>query len=191
MTDASLGTQHAVSEWTFHSSQTYADPFNEIELDGLIAGPGGQTWRVPAFWAGGSQWRVRFAPPVPGDYTLTTACTDTANLDLHGQTVRLQAQPGAGRNALWSRGPLRPTANRRTLEHADGTPFFWMGDTWWMGLCRRFRWPEDFQTLAADRVAKGFSLVQIVAGLYPDMPGFDPRGANEAGFPWEAGLCPH
>jgi hypothetical protein len=27
--------------------------------------------------------------------------------------------------------------------------------------------------------------VQIVAGLYPDMPGFDPRGANEAGFPWE------
>ena len=28
-------------------------------------------------------------------------------------------------------------------------------------------------------------MVQIVAGLYPDMPAFDPRGANEAGFPWE------
>ena len=27
--------------------------------------------------------------------------------------------------------------------------------------------------------------VQIVAGLYPDMHPFDPRGANEAGFPWE------
>jgi hypothetical protein len=27
--------------------------------------------------------------------------------------------------------------------------------------------------------------VQIVAGLYPDMNQFDPRGANEAGFPWE------
>ena len=103
---------------------------------------------------------------------------------------RLQVSPGAAPNALWSRGPLRVAANRRTLEHADGTPFFWMGDTWWMGLCRRFRWPEDFQTLTADRVAKGFSLVQIVAGLYPDMPGFDPRGANEAGFPWEAGLRP-
>ncbi len=54
-----------------------------------------------------------------------------------------------------------------------------------MGLCQRFQWPADFQQLTADRVTKGFTVVQIVAGLYPDMPAFDPRGANEAGFPWE------
>ena len=54
-----------------------------------------------------------------------------------------------------------------------------------MGLCRRLHWPDDFQRLAADRKQKGFNVVQIVAGLYPDMPAFDPRGANEAGFPWE------
>jgi hypothetical protein len=74
---------------------------------------------------------------------------------------------------------------KRTLEHEDGTPFFWLGDTWWMGLCRRLPWPGGFQTLTADRVLKGFSVIQIVAGLYPDMPAFDERGANEAGFPWE------
>ena len=28
-------------------------------------------------------------------------------------------------------------------------------------------------------------MVQIVAGLYPDLPPFDPRGFNEAGYPWE------
>ena len=39
--------------------------------------------------------------------------------------------------------------------------------------------------LAADRTAKGFTVIQIIAGLYPDMPPFDERGANEAGFPWE------
>jgi hypothetical protein len=77
------------------------------------------------------------------------------------------------------------SASRRHLEHLDGTPFFWLGDTWWMGLCRRLAWPADFQALAADRLAKGFSVIQIVAGLYPDMPAFDERGANEAGFPWE------
>jgi hypothetical protein len=54
-----------------------------------------------------------------------------------------------------------------------------------MGLCRRLSWPADFRTLTADRVRKGFTVVQIVAGLYPDMPAFDPRGANEAGYPWE------
>ncbi|HEV2273222.1 MAG TPA: DUF4038 domain-containing protein, partial [Acidobacteriaceae bacterium] len=32
---------------------------------------------------------------------------------------------------------------------------------------------------------KGFTVVQIVAGLYPDMEPYDERGANEAGFPWE------
>ena len=45
-------------------------------------------------------------------------------------------------------------------------------------------WPDDFQQLAADRAGKGFSVALMVAGLYPDMPPFDPRGANEAGFPW-------
>jgi hypothetical protein len=54
-----------------------------------------------------------------------------------------------------------------------------------MGLCNRLHWPDEFAELAADRRAKGFTVVQIVAGLYPDMPPFDPRGANEAGFPWE------
>ena len=39
--------------------------------------------------------------------------------------------------------------------------------------------------MVADRTNKGFSVIQIIAGLYPDMPPFDPRGANEAGFPWE------
>ncbi len=54
-----------------------------------------------------------------------------------------------------------------------------------MGLCNRLKWPQGFKQLTADRVKKGYNVVQIVAGLYPDMHAFDPRGANEAGFPWE------
>lgn len=55
-----------------------------------------------------------------------------------------------------------------------------------MELCRQLEWPGDFQTLAADRINKGLSAVQIVVGLYPDMPLFDPRRADEGGYPWEA-----
>ena len=80
---------------------------------------------------------------------------------------------------------MQVATDRRYLEHNDGTPFFWLGDTWWMGLSHRLHWPEDVQKLAADRKEKGFTVIQIVAGLYPDMFPFDPRGANEAGFPWE------
>ncbi|MCK4590702.1 MAG: DUF4038 domain-containing protein, partial [Candidatus Latescibacteria bacterium] len=48
-------------------------------------------------------------------------------------------------------------------------------------------WPGDFQLLTADRVAKGFTLIQIVAGLYPGVYELDECGANEAGVCWQKG----
>ncbi|NQT54540.1 DUF4038 domain-containing protein, partial [bacterium] len=84
---------------------------------------------------------------------------------------------------------LRVADSRRTFEHADGSPFLWLADTWWMGLTKRLDWPEGFQGLVADRVRKGFSTVQIVAGPLPDFCAtkatWDPQQANEAGWPWE------
>jgi hypothetical protein len=97
----------------------------------------------------------------------------------------LTASSYAGENQLFRHGPLRVSSDRRFFQHTDGTPFFWLGDTWWMGLCSRWSWPEDFQLMTADRKEKGFTVIQIVTGLYPDMPAFDERGANEAGFPWD------
>ncbi|HWB96817.1 MAG TPA: DUF4038 domain-containing protein [Bryobacteraceae bacterium] len=186
---ARFGTARTVAEWAFRSGKSYADPFQEVELDVAFSGPDGIKSKVPAFWDGESVWRVRYAPPAPGRYTWSTICNDRANPDLHGVSGTLEVAAYAGRNPLYLHGPIRVAADRRHFEHADGTPFFWLGDTWWMGLCQRLRWPEDFQALAADRVAKGFSVVQIVAGLYPDMPPFDPRGKNEAGYPWESGFA--
>jgi hypothetical protein len=177
--------QYEVSEWSYRSEKHYKDAFNELELDVIFTLPAGKSWRVPAFWAGGDEWRVRFAPPLPGSYQVTTACTDTANPSLHSCTSTLEAVLYTGNNPMLVHGTLGVAANRHTLQYADGTPFFWLADTWWMGLCQRLKWPEEFQQLTADRVSKGFSVIQIVSGLYPDMPGFDPRGANEAGFPWE------
>lgn len=179
--------QHRTTEWSYSSGKAYKDPFNEVELDIVFQHDSGTQYRVPAFWGGGQDWRVRFGPPAEGRYRWHTICSDTSNADLHGQTGTLEVAPYSGDNPLYRHGPIRVGPDRRHFQHTDGTPFFWLGDTWWMGLCRRLSWPDDFQTLAADRLRKGFSVVQIVAGLYPDMPGFDPRGENEAGFPWEKG----
>ncbi len=172
-----------VHEWTYMSSNRYQDPFNEVELD-VVFRQGRRSWRVPAFWAGGQRWRVRFSPPVPGAYTSESICTDVANAGLNGQTGAFTARSAKTSNPLLAHGAITVAKGGRHLEHADGTPFFWLGDTWWMGLTKRLAWPAAFKRLAADRVAKGFNVVQIIAGLYPDMPAFDPRGANEAGFPW-------
>ncbi len=105
-------------------------------------------------------------------------CSDAKNRDLHDQALTLHVEAYAGTNAHYKHGPLKVGADGRHFEHADGTPFFWLGDTWWMGLCKRLSWPDGFETLTADRVHKGFTMVQIVAGLYPDMEPFDERGAE-------------
>ncbi|HEY3415840.1 MAG TPA: DUF4038 domain-containing protein [Armatimonadota bacterium] len=177
--------QNMISEWSFRSSVPYQDPFNEVTLDAVFTAPDGHEQVVPCFWDGGDTWRVRFASPVTGDYRFRTVCSNPADAGLHGQEGAVTIVPYQGDNPLYQHGPLRVAANGRYFEHADGTPFLWLGDTWWMGLTKRLAWPEGFAELARDRVEKGFNVIQIVAGLYPDMPAFDERGANEAGFPWE------
>jgi hypothetical protein len=174
-------------ELTFTSEKTYADPFNQLDLAALFRRPDGKELRVPGFWAGGQVWKVRYSSPLLGTHTFRTECSDAGDAGLHGVGGRVEVVAYRGQNPLYRHGPIRVAADHRHFEHLDGTPFFWLGDTWWMGLCRRLHWPEEFQALAADRKQKGFNVVQIVAGLYPDMPAFDPRGANEAGFPWEPG----
>ncbi len=173
------------AEFSLTAGKKHRDIFNGVEVDVIFTGTGGKTWQIPAFWTGGEEFRVRFATPAPGRYTWRSVCTDTQDSSLHGREGVLESTPYEGNNSLYRHGRLQVSQNKRTFEHADGTPFFWLADTWWMGLCKRLGWPGDFWTLTADRTAKGFSVIQIIAGLYPDMPAFDERGANETGFPWE------
>ncbi len=173
-------------EIAFSAQRAHADPFQGVGLDVLFTDPAGQTRRVPAFWDGGSIWKVRYASPLTGKHRWHTVCNAADDPGLYGVEGTVDIRRYRGANPLYKRGPVRIAADKRHFTYADGTPFFWLGDTWWMGLCHRLHWPDEFQQLTADRKAKGFNVVQIVAGLYPDMPPFDPRGANEAGFPWEA-----
>jgi Protein of unknown function (DUF4038)/Domain of unknown function (DUF5060) len=182
-----MAEQYEPIEWGYTSQKAYNDPFNEIDVDVVFTNDAGRQWRVPTFWAGGNEWRVRFAPPLPGNYKYHVESTDKNNADLNGHEEMLRAEPYRGANPLLMHGPLKVSANGRYFEYADGTPFFWLGDTWWDGLCTRIS-VDEFRTLAADRQAKGFNVVQIVAGLYPDEPPFDDRGKNEGGFAWEPGF---
>jgi len=176
-------SRNEVVEFSQTSASAYSDPFNEIEVD-VVFSKAAQTWRVPAFWAGGQQWKVRFAPPETGTYDYHWECTDTNNPDLNGQAGTLDVNEYQGTNKLLQHGHLKVSENKRYFEHADGTPFFWLADTWWKCLCYRLPW-AGFQTLADDRSAKGFTAIQIVAGLYPEEPAFDTRGENEGGWVWE------
>jgi hypothetical protein len=179
--------QWAVFETSFTSSRKYDNPFLDVQVD-VVFRRGDQQWLVPAFWAGNDKWTVRFAPPVQGDYTFQVKCSDPANQMVNGASQTLHVTPYTGDNPLLKHGFLRVAANKRYFEHADGTPCFWLGDTWWKCLCKRITW-EGFQELTADRKAKGFNVVQIVCGPYPDEGFLEPRLANEGGLPYESIKC--
>jgi len=166
------------------SEKPYKNPFIEVELDAMITGPDGAQLRVPAYWAGGKRWCFRYASSVSGVYRWKLECSDTSNSGLHGIAGKIEVVPYRGENVLYRQGPIRVAKDRRHFECADGTPFFWLGDTWWKGLCKRMTW-EGFQELTADRKAKGFNVVQIVCGPYPDENMFESRWENEGGKPYE------
>jgi hypothetical protein len=173
-----------VAEITFVSEKTYQNPFMEVVLDALVTAPDGAQMRVPAYWAGANRWAFRFASDMPGLYAWTLDCSDTGNPRLHGIAGKIRVVPYRGENVLYRHGPIRVAKDRRHFAHADGTPFFWLGDTWWKCLCKRMTW-EGFQELTADRKSKGFTVVQIVCGPYPDEGFLEPRLENEGGLPYE------
>ena len=61
-----FGVQNRVSEWVLHSAKAHADPFNDLEVDVVITDPQGKEERVPAFWAGDLDWRIRYMPHATG-----------------------------------------------------------------------------------------------------------------------------
>src|SRR5690606_17254651 len=92
----------------------------------------------------------------------------------------------------WPHGDLQVTPDGHYLQYADGTPFFWLGDTAWE-LFHRLTKEEIIQYLD-NRKAKGFNVIQAVVlaemdGLrrpnrYGNVPLIDqdPEKPNESYF---------
>lgn len=178
------GEANLMVEIPFTAARPHDDPFKNVDLEVVFIDPTGTQKSVPAFWAGGKTWKVRYASALAGMHHYRTQCSDAEDAGLHAIKGEVEINPYTGTNPLYRHGPIRVAADHRHCEHLDGTPFFWLGDTWWKGLCKRMTW-EGFQELTADRKAKGFSVVQIVCGVYPDEGLFEPRWENEAGKPYE------
>jgi hypothetical protein len=172
-----------VVEIAFSAARPYANPFMELTMDVVFTDPSGNSKMVPAFWAGGGVWKVRYASPVLGIHRYVTQCSRTDDAGLHSVEGSMEIKPYAGDNLLYQHGPIQIAADQRHFSHTDGTPFLWLADTWWKGLCKRLTW-EGFQELTADRKEKGFSVVQIVCGPYPDEKFFQPSWENEGGQPY-------
>jgi hypothetical protein len=154
--------QWQVTELTFRAAADHPDPF-DFARAGFLAefrGPAGQTLKIPGYWDGGRTWKVRFTPTAPGVWTYQTTFGGGEDPGLSQQQGVLDVTPASGRNPVRQHGGfLRVSANGRYLTYADGTPFFWLGDTWWAFPSSNVP-AEVFRQMVDRRVAQGFTVFQ-------------------------------
>jgi len=177
--------RYRMLQWEYHSLKAYPDPFNDIELDIVITLPSRKKVTIPAFWMGGSKWGARFIPKEIGSHHIHTQCSDTKNPSLHSISATFTVTESTRTLPPY----IKISQQKYSLVTEENQPFFWFADTWWMALSRRLSFPDDFHRLASRRKKQHFNTIMLVAGLFPDMDSFDPRGKNEEGFPWEEGYA--
>lgn len=124
-------------ELTLTATRIYSDPFNQVTLDAVFTDPKGHELRVPGFWDGNNTWKVRYSSPLLGTHHFRSVCSEPGDKGLNGVTGKVEVQAYKGKNLLLKHGALRVADDKRHFAYADGTPFFWLGDTWWMGLTKR------------------------------------------------------
>jgi hypothetical protein len=157
------------TEFVFTTTGRYQRPWEDVELSVQFAGPDHESFRVNGYWDGGNTWKVRFVPTRPGRWSYRVD-GNAADAGLAGQTGSFTVAPAAGDNPLDRHGGiLQVSSDRHYLTYSDGTPFFWLGDTWW--LCPGDQVPIDtstrpdcpsmFKTLIDKRRQQGFTVVHM------------------------------
>ncbi|MGC9316641.1 MAG: DUF4038 domain-containing protein [Armatimonadota bacterium] len=162
-----------VARWDVHeivleSEREYDEPLWDATLTALFTSPSGREREVEGFWDGDRSWLVRFCPDEVGTWRWRTRRSVPDDSGLHGREGRFACAAYEGTNPLVEHGPLSVAGDRRHLEHADGTPFFWLADTAWNGVLRAR--PEEWEEYLVLRLNQRFTAVQFVATQWRGWP---------------------
>lgn len=166
--------QWGTFEAAFASTQPADNPTQDRDLFVTFTSPSGTLVTVRGFWDGGDVWRVRFSPDRVGVWTFSTRAVPESDSGLHGRMGRFTVTEPSDETRFDLHGPIRVAASGTYLEHADGTPFFWLADTAWNAALRAA--PDEFDDYVDERVRQGFTAVQWVATQWRAAPTGDRLG---------------
>ncbi len=123
---------------------------------------------MPAFWDGGTDWKVRFAPTECGIWDYTLAFTG-ADLGITAAGGTLACNTYKGDLDIYKHGFVNAYGNKY-FSYADGTPFFYLGDTHWGMLGEEFdsagpnagdiQTDSHFKYIVDKRIEQGFTVYQ-------------------------------
>ncbi len=128
----------------------------------------GTTITVPSFWYDDNIFKVRFAPTEYGVWEYKTFCETDKNLD--GKTGTIGANEYKGELEIYKHGFVTVQEGNKYFTYADGTPFFYLGDTHWNMLTEEFdeagpradgiQTDSHFKYIVDKRVEQGFTVYQ-------------------------------
>ena len=91
---------------------------------------------------------------------ITAVATLTITMSIISVVTKADESPRLGPSVNFRHGDLKVSSNHRYLIHADGTPFFYLGDTAWELFHRLTR--EEADRYLENRRQKGFTVIQAV-----------------------------
>ena len=158
-----------VTEITLHSSQNYDNPFLDVEVIGTFVGPKGETVVRQGFWNGDSEWKIRFAPIGVGKWKYSITSNQPSDPALNNISGVIESVPYTGDLEIYKKGFLKCSDDNRYLTYADGSPFFWLGDTHWF-FENKEKWDSSnkegtdsqFKYMVDKRVEQEFTVYQSV-----------------------------
>ena len=171
-------------EVSLESEKTYADPFNDVDID-LVLVNGDVKYTVPGFWDGGNTWKVRFACPAAGEWYYKTVCTDSGNSALDGRTGKVVCGKYSGELEIYRHGFLSTAYGKKYITYDDGTPFFYLGDTHWslgdetvdmVNIIAGKRASQGFTVWQSEPIGARFNFTDGISEN--DMAGFDDYDAK-------------
>lgn len=181
-------------EITLEAENQFDNPYTGVEVWVDLKGPGFDK-RCYGFWDGDNTWRVRVMAIRPGVWTWTSA-SNQDDLGLNGKKGRFTTLSWTDAQKVENplrRGMPRSTKNGHAFEYADGTPLFWLADTWWSCLTRRYAWYEDdverqvgtpeagFKDYVRYRKGQGYNGCMVIAGF----PNWTADDSDWGGGDWE------
>ncbi len=168
-------TDYVTERWVaveieFNASETVRD-FNDAVLDVTFTNrKTGTSLTMPGFWDGGTAWKVRFAPTEYGIWDYETKTSGETDIGINGIKGTLASNPYTGDLEIYKRGFIQVKEDCRYFVYADGTPFFYLGDTHWtMPLesldsagdrAENIQTDSHFKYIVDRRVAQGFTVYQ-------------------------------
>lgn len=143
-------------EITFISEKKYENPFEDVNVDLLLYG-NGRLYTVPGFWDGGDTWKIRFVCPSSGTWYFKTVCSDEENTSLHSRTGKIVCTEYSGELDIYKKGFVTTSYGKKYLTYADGTPFFYLGDTHWSLGDETV---DMVKVISEQRASQGFTVFQ-------------------------------